>query len=581
MGFHIRFLSQRLGLLASGIAALGFVIAQSSAAALPKVLDHVPVDAIAVLALPSVSQLDKSARDLLGALEMPTMSTPAQVLAVMGLGQGLDMNRSAAVVVLGPDQGAGAAEDAGLQIVGLIPTTDFKALLASFNPTDVVGGAKTFTVNGQQLFARAIADGYALVATNSETLAGFNAAAGALGAHQAAIGAAGKRVADASDVFVIIGPTGMAMLTQQAMTAINGQAGMAAMMAGANPENIQAQIRQAQALLNSVISQASGAIVGLRAGALGASLDVALTFKPDSDPAQTLQARGDAHQLLTHLPDDAFLFAGAGDYTSESIKGLFQQLKGLAGGAIPAGAGDAIQAVDGQAFAVYTTAGGLLTGLFANSMDYSATKNPKALVEFTKNTLNAENKIEDSPFTGGFEENAADVAGKKAHKWSLQMNADAGGFGPQQQVLGALFGQMGLSGYMAAVKEGVISSLAPTTDSLAKAIELSNGNGRSLSDNAVVTAIARELPDGRTAEGYVNVGELLRQALVIAATFLGQVNLEVAPNLPPVGLGLTTDAAAVRVTTFMPTPVIKTLVHVSQVISQMQAGAGGGGRPPF
>lgn len=564
-------------------AALVIPAAQSALGALPPVLDRVPADALGVIAAQSLERVDKGARDLLGAIEMPAMSTPAQVLAVMGLGDGLDMTRSAAIAVVPAAPAPDAAVDAPpYHFLAFVPTTDFAALLASFQPKPAAAGVQAIQVNGQSVFAKAIGDGYALLGDAEAVVADFQGAGGNLAAHKAAMGDVGARVADASDLFLVLTPAAMQTLAEQIMTQAQGQMQMAAMMAGGDAQKMQQGMQAAQAFVTNVVGQASATIVGVRAGALGARFDFAVNFRAGTDAANAFQIRGDSNRLLRQAPDQPFLFAAAGDYSSPAIKDLFHKATAVAGGGAPAEAAAAVDAADGQALAVYTTPGGLLTGLFANAVEFTATKDPAALIASTKQLLEGMGQQADALFAGAFTENALEVAGVKVDQWSLTMRAPAGGFGPQQQIVGALFGQMGISGYMAPVKGGVVRTIAKDAATLEKAIALiNNGAGPSLAQNALIAGVASQLPDGRTAEGYVNVGELLRQALVMAATFIGQVNLDAPANLPPVGLSVTTDAGGARCTMFAPAPVIQTVVKVAQVVKQMQAGGDNGGKPPF
>ncbi|RMD62004.1 MAG: hypothetical protein D6824_07325 [Planctomycetota bacterium] len=568
-------LSRLVALSARGAATACLCLCTTAAsawAALPPIFDRIPEDVWAAAATPSLAQLDKHARDLLGAIEAPGLSTPAQLLAVLGLGEGLDTNRPIAAAITPP-----ADEDADPGLLVYLPTTDPDALLAAYTPQDAGDGLKQLHFNGQSFYVRLLDNQYVLLATDRARAAA--AEQGHQAFHEGAVGAVGQEAASRSDVFVVVEPAGLARVAAEAAKFFEGQAAMVGMMGAGDPQQLQQQAAAVGKTVQSLAAQSAAAVVGFTAESLGATLDIALAFKPGTDAFTTLQARGDAHTLLTRLPDQPFLFAGAGDFSSDTVRDLFQRLSAVAGQGNEAGP-FAEGLATGLAFAVYTTQGGLLTGLFANSLQYIASKEPAAAIESLRKSIEALGQANPPLFTGTFEENAAEVAGVKAHRWSMTMQPGAAGFGQQQQALGALFGSMGLSGYVAALQDGALQSIGPDTATLEKAIRLAKGDGASLADNALVTGVSQKLPAPRTGEGFVNVGELLKQALFVAATFLGQVNVQIPPDLPPVGVALQTDQGTARVTTFAPAPVIHTVTQLLQTLQAMQGGGAGGG-PPF
>jgi len=541
-------------------------------AALPPVFDRIPEDAWAAAATPSLAQLDKHARDLLGAIEAPGLSTPAQLLTILGLGEGLDPNRPIAAALTPP-----ANENADPGLLVYLPTTDPEALLAAYNPQDAGEGLKELNFNGQTFYVRLLDNRYALLATDrARALAKER---GHLAFHEQAVGPVGQETAARSDVFVVAAPAGLARLAAEAAKLFEGQAAMVGMMGAGDPQQLQQQAQKLGALVRSLAQQSAAAVVGFAAESLGASFDVALAFKPDTDAFNALQARGDAHALLRRLPDQPFLLAGAGDFSSDTVRDLFDRINAAAGAGQEA-VGPADAAAEGVAAAVYTTQGGLLTGLFANTLQFTASKRPAATIASLRKSLEALGQADPPLFVGKFEENAAQVGGVKVHRWSMTMQPGAAGFAQQQQALGALFGAMGLSGYVAPVEDGVLQSIGPDTATLEKAIALLRGQGSSLADNPLVDAVSDRLPSPRTGEAFVNVGELLKQALFVAATFLGQVNAQVPEGLPPVGMSLQTDRGAARLTTYAPAPVIATVRSLLQTLQTMQGGGAPGG-PPF
>jgi hypothetical protein len=100
-----------------GLAAVcGLSFTLSAAMALPPVLDRVPDDALVTLVIPSPQSMQKNLSALSTAVESPA-PVPAvdDILAMAGIGGGLDLSRSVAVVIMGPkdlDKGAAAPKKA-------------------------------------------------------------------------------------------------------------------------------------------------------------------------------------------------------------------------------------------------------------------------------------------------------------------------------------------------------------------------------------------------------------------------------------------------------------------------------------
>ena len=113
------------GLVAAAGVACGLVAA-AAAEAVPPVMDRIPADALVVIATPSLERLDKSAQALTGMVNAPQpIPSLREALAMSGMNEGVDLTKSAALVVMPGDLEADTPP-----MVMLLPTTDFAAPLA-------------------------------------------------------------------------------------------------------------------------------------------------------------------------------------------------------------------------------------------------------------------------------------------------------------------------------------------------------------------------------------------------------------------------------------------------------------------
>jgi len=127
------------------------------------------------------------------------------------------------------------------------------------------------------------------------------------------------------------------------------------------------------------------------------------------------------------------------------------------------------------------------------------------------------------------------------------------------QVQMMFFGPTGMNGYIAPAKDGVVVTYAKNSDLMTRALDAAK-NGHGLSEDAGVKTVAANLPADRTLEVYIGI----RSILETAQGFMGMMggggaNFNVPADLPPVGIGGTTDSGGMRASVYVPTQVITTI----------------------
>ncbi|TVQ60696.1 MAG: hypothetical protein EA379_07770 [Phycisphaerales bacterium] len=531
--------------------------ATTARADIPAALDRVPAGVMAVIAVPSLERMDRNVSSLITATGMPQISTPTQMMRMAGFGEGVDMTRSAAIMLM-----AGHMDAAVPPAVLLLPVSDYGAMLGAFG-AQAGAGVTSFNAAGEQMHAKRIDGGYAAVSPMRELLDGFDGAEGNLAAHAIRIGASGAEVASTSDIVLIADAESLAAI----MAAQPGMMGMMGPLAG-----LGGGAGDIEGMLQGVLSEASAIVMGTRASARGMHVDVAAQFKRDSSRFEAFSARGDTGRLLRNLPGDPFLVAFAIDTSDPRIKTM---LAGGEGGGQMAGAAmtTMFDKADGQAGAIYPNPAGLLGGIFARGVYYYPSKDPAALmVAYRQIIEEMDGTVADQlQTTTSYREGAAEVEGTKLDAYSMRIAAVPGVGMPSPMAM--LYGPaQGPNGHMARAEHGIYATTSPDTALMGRALRSSRGG--SLGEAAMVNQVSEMLPKNRIAEAYIGVKPIIDQAMPFLAMMGQQVNVQVPQDLPPVGMSAVSEGGGVRFTAFVPAPVIKTSVEFAQNLGGMMGGMG-------
>jgi len=148
----------------------------------------------------------------------------------------------------------------------------------------------------------------------------------------------------------------------------------------------------------------------------------------------------------------------------------------------------------------------------------------------------------------------------------------------QAQVLTFMYGPQGMQMLQGEVNGNLLTSSGVPDTVLSSAIAAVKSNDAPLANLAGVKAVAANLPTNRTAEFYVPVDEIVTTGLNYAKQFGAGVNLQLPPDLPPIGVTSSTDGTAMRFDAYVPSTLVQSLVAAGmQAYMQMQGGGQGGG----
>lgn len=149
-----------------------------------------------------------------------------------------------------------------------------------------------------------------------------------------------------------------------------------------------------------------------------------------------------------------------------------------------------------------------------------------------------------------------------------------------EQMMKFLYGPEGMKFLMGAVDGNtLVQSFGLDEAAIASAIKAVKAGEDTLAQNAGVKAVNAQLPTNKLGVIYIPVDEVVSTGLNVAKQFGFAVNVQMQPELPPVGVSFATEGTALRIDGHAPTQLISQLIAAGfQIGMQMQGGPGGGGQ---
>ncbi len=476
------------GMLGAVGLSMGWLAAGVMAA--PPVLDRVPDNAMVVIAIPNAQEMQKHIQALVTAAELPIPAVPQiqDILAMGGVTQGLDLSKSAAMVVFAPDKekaaakkaaaeakakakaekdkadkakpegaddtAAGGKEGAGKpgeevdidldvddmevdiedqQIVVLVPVTSYAELLANFGAAKpgAAGSIDKVTMpDGNDGFLKDIGEGYAAISPNKDLLTKFEAKSGA-SALKSKLGKAGDALADASDFAVVVNMDVVRPMwpeLKKEMEAKIKEKAEELPMGGEAPDPLSNPA--IQWLVDTFMNDSRAIVSGFKTGNTGINLDCAVNFTEGTRMAKVFASGAKAGDLLAKLPASNYLFAGAVDWSSEAAKSFIVEFVGKNADAAKSmglqATPEQFQSTNGGSILVGVPQGGLFGGLLTSTVSYTSSKDPAAYVTLQKGAITTLNGKKQGGFSmeSTYKDASAKVGGADVDEYSVQFKVD-------------------------------------------------------------------------------------------------------------------------------------------------------------
>ncbi len=546
------------------ICAIGltFGISAGALAGPPQILNQIPADAPFVVAVPSLDELAGDLQGMLRAAEFPmaNMVDADQMLMMQGMGGMIDTNRPAAIFIPSLPEG-----DNEPIFVGLAPCPDVQKVVDMAEGEDL-GGVFAIDADGQDMYLRPVGNGYAAFGDDMDAVKNFQPGAGNLDAHLKNAGAAGRSLIEGASVVIMTNVGVMGPWMEQLKDTVgDNMAGMG--MGGDAVGDMMMEDNALSAWLEqNLVRDGDYLVAGLIPSANGLSIEATMSFKDGSDMANAFGARANASRIMGSVPNQPFIMAYAFDTKAAPVRNVVQGFMDAAK-EMQAGAGNAgmfpsfpMDDVSGQAMLMGMSPGIMFGGgLFANTVFYTETSNPSAMVGSMREMLDTM----DGTSEGGvdietsYETAKTTIGGVETDAWAIKMVPD--GSNPMaMQTSGMVFGpSMGPDGYLAATDSGIVQTFAKNSILMQAAIDASKGQGDTLAkSDPMLAAVGEQLPSGRIFEFYLGVGPIAETAGPMLAGFMG-INLDLPASIPPVAMGVGSKDGAAHMSVFIPTPVIR------------------------
>lgn len=539
----------------------GAGLASLANAALPKILDHTPRNAVAVLGAPSLDRLDAGAAGLFSVFGQANGGLK-DALQMLGLAQAVDTTQPFAILMM-PVNDPNAAADAP-PIVALLPVSDFQAMAKALGAADPAAPMSEISMQGETFFVKPLGERYAAFSPLKQLLENFDGAPGNLALHAAAIGQAGERVASDADVFLMFDPASVQQMSNAGLNPLAGAlqkplmaAGLGAMGQGGGMPGEQ------------LMKDATGGLLALRRSPAGMHVDLAMNYTPGGERANMLAAGASSAPLLNALPTGEFLLAYAVDLSTPGMKALINAV----GGSDPAAAASQPllalgAAIGGQSVAIYPNPAGLFGGLLARSVSFYSSPNPADFKQSFKTFvtgLNGQN-AEGAQIATTYTDNAIAEGSVNADAYTLKVLATGGVGSPLAMFYGPSGGP---SGHVSAGEKGVYVTTVADAKLMAKA--LATTPDQSVGANPLVAQAAANLPPNRAGELYIGVKPVLDQILPLMAMAGVSANYTPPADLPPLAVAFVPEGGGFAIQAFVPNEVLQAGQALGSAIQQGSA----------
>jgi hypothetical protein len=570
-----------------------------------QLLDQIPNDALVVMKVKNLGvtsgKLGKFFTDLGIANMVPGMNDPLGFMQKqLNLSQGLNKDGDFGFVYRDSDA-LGEAPDKS--IVLLIPVSDYKAFLANF------GAAKTDGEVSEVTMPKGGEPGYVAKWGNYAALSPSKALVGKApsGAAMKIPGASSSKEFGARDMVVY---ANFDRLRAKALPQLQQHRDeiLAKVEQGVTRDEktakyapvFKALVSQFLNVAEGFLRDANGATFSINFGNEGINLAVMAEFNKGSYGGNLVSgAKNTNEPLLGGLPTGKYLFFGGSangnpemtakaldDFTAPILKEV------LALGPEMKPAQDYVDALRQYIKATQKTSFGVVepTGQLGQDPliqfvtvatgDAAAMKTAQQKMATTQEQMMKAFGMPADAYKMNLTPAAKTVDGVAFDQVSTTMNANANDpmAQQQQQVMAFMYGPQGMNMYQGVVNNNMLTTSGVPESVMSAAIAAVKSNDAPLAKLAGVKSVAANLPQSRTGEAYIPVDEIVTTGLNYAKQFGAGVNLQLPPDLPPIGVTGSTEGTAFRVDAYVPSTLVQSLVAAGmQAYLQMQGGGQGGG----
>jgi hypothetical protein len=582
------------------VLALTLVIAMAASAG-AQVLDQVPAGAWVVVKVKNLTEtntkLSAFFKDLGVDQVVPEMADPLGSLKKeLKIEKGIDDKGEFAFVFVNPDLAGGDDDQA---IVMLIPVSDYKEFTANWPEAKTEGELTEVQLPKDDQPSYVASWGKFAAISPSKELLGKKPAGGVKLAGLTARELANK------DAIVYVNLVAIREKAVPELKKLQTEANDN--MQRDLPENakkyapvLKAAVGQLLGAVERYLLDADSATYGLSFGATGINGTLMTEFKPESYLGEkTKQLKNVPDSLLVGLPTAKYLAYGGSVASPEVTTKVWDDFIGPINKEIT-GLGDDGKLlksyIDGVRKAIVASQAGTFGMIAPNAnlgqesviqLVQTMSGDAKALGEAQKSMMENQQELMKlmqgegmSPkvtFTPGAKTLEGVALDEIVTKFEGEPNDPQAA--QMQQMMQMMYGAGGANVLTGQIDDKTrITATGVNDETITALIKSAKGKEDSVAKAEGVAAVAGQLPKEKFAVTYIAVDNILTTAMKYAAAFGAQMPLNLPPNQPPVGVSIASEGSAIRVDTFVPTQLVKSVTAaIIQLQMQMQGGGVGGG----
>jgi hypothetical protein len=573
-------------------------------------LKQVPADALVVLKINNLRQTSDKVSKLLNTLGVAQMTGIQDPLATikqeLGVNAGLKEDGEAIFAFIDPAT-TGVREDESMVI--LIPVSDYNAFVGNFQGAQVDGAVSSVQIQGEAAHISQWGE-YAAISPSKQVVTT---------APQTAMTVAQALTNDLqqSDMVMYANIEKIRALAvpelekakTQAIAEIDRELGRNEQQQKFAPV-AKAAATQGINALQTFLNDANASAVSMTLSDGGIAIDAIADFKEGSYLGKAVSsAKGTNESLVRGLPSAEYLVYGGVAVDSEAVTNA---LLDFAGPILTSFAESQGKPAEGQKLLDATkrylqaskrTSIGLVApigqlGQEAVIQMVSVTQgDAAAITAANKEMVEAQGALFGEMAAGeiAYNENAKTVGGVQFHETKVNINlapAPAPAEGEEtpeqqrarqraareaqqaQQALSVLYGPNGITQLNGQVGDKFLIASGVSDETVGKLVESAKADTDLLADRAYVQPVTQALPQERIAVVYLPLDQWAKTGSTYAGLFGFPVQLQLPPDLPPVGIAVATQGSQLRVESYIPVDLIQSLIAAGL---QAAGGAGAGG----
>lgn len=563
------------------------------------VLDSVPGEAMVVLKVTNLKgtsdKLAKFATDLGVAALVPPLADPISALQeILGVKNGVDLNGDLAFVFVDP---AAVGDNPEQAIMVLVPITDYAAFTGNFPDAKTEGNITTFNFATGEPGHASNWGKFALISPKPEIHALKPAGLKFAGVTAKELNKDIVLLANGKNLRAKLQPL-LAEGREELIKTLEEEIGKEADMAKFAP-TIKVAVNRLMDVADSWLRDSEASTVAVNFVPEGLNFSVTSEFTAGSYLGDfAAKAKNTSDTFTAGLPAGKYLafggmlFDGAHDMKliddiAVPVLDELRKTGGKEAEAVDKVYGhfrEMLLATKGQHFGLLAPQGelgtvALLQGINVTTGDAAKIKaNSIALMEGQTDLMNAFGLPNQMSYT--VNRGAKTVDGIAFDQVKGEMKMD--GAGPEvEQMIKFMYGPEGmLFNFGEVAPDKILQTFGVADADISKAIASAKGNTDALAALPQVKLVAAQLPSAKSGAFYIQLDEIVTTGLAAAKQFGMGVNVQIQPDLPPLGVSLATEGNAIRIDAHASTQLISQLVAAGfQIGMQMQGGGNRGGGP--